>query len=223
MISIGNDIVDLNAINKQRTADTRFYSKFITPAEIELHDPAIATLPLQSFVWLLWSVKEAVYKYQKRLNPQLVFAPIKIVVKQITVPALYNAAQFNSDSWEGSPNHNDFCFGCATGNGQTLFFKTIIHQYYIATIVSNNSLFPHVYWGVQRIANGGHQHQSQLVRTFLLNKLSSVFIKQDLALQKSPVGYPVLLVNNIEACMPISLAHHGLFTSYCFQLNLQGL
>jgi phosphopantetheinyl transferase (holo-ACP synthase) len=81
VISAGNDIVALNAIDKGRSCMPAFYSKFITSAELSLHNPA--QLSLDSFIWLLWSVKESAYKYLKRTDNELVFSPIKLSVSKI--------------------------------------------------------------------------------------------------------------------------------------------
>ena len=83
MISAGNDIVALNVIDIQRTQSPAFYAKFITPTEFELYNPNEITLI--NFVWLLWSAKESAYKYLKRINSELIFAPIKIKVVSLDI------------------------------------------------------------------------------------------------------------------------------------------
>ncbi len=53
MLSTGNDIVALNAINVTRTKQPQFYSKILTPSEAELYNqPDFAALPFEIFVWL---------------------------------------------------------------------------------------------------------------------------------------------------------------------------
>ncbi|MEO6523638.1 MAG: 4'-phosphopantetheinyl transferase superfamily protein [Mucilaginibacter sp.] len=223
MISIGNDIVALGAINRQRSNDTRFHSKFITPTELALYQqPAIAAMPFESFVWLLWSVKEAAYKYQKRLEPDLIFSPAKIVVQHIIIPATY-PNKVIEDAWEIDVLGVDFIHGEVHINTGKLYFKSIINADLIATVVDQEPAFQNIYWGIQKIVHTDSENQSRLVRVFLLNKFQSVFPQGNLTLQKSAVGYPVLFNNGVETGILISLAHHGHFTSYCFNMAHQVL
>ena len=72
MISTGNDIVALKAINVARTKQQNFYSKIITVSEKALYDEHFSgRLLFEHFVWLAWSVKESVFKYLQRINPDL--------------------------------------------------------------------------------------------------------------------------------------------------------
>jgi phosphopantetheinyl transferase (holo-ACP synthase) len=220
LISIGNDIVALGSINEQRTHNSRFHSKFISDTELALYqNQYVAVMPFQSFVWLLWSVKESVYKYRQRLNPQLVFSPIKIIVQHINIPAHYGAGILITNTWEGEAWGNNFCCGDAIIDDQKLCFKSIISDAFIATVVTDEPSFKNIYWGVQMIDDPLKDTQSRSVRTFLLNKLETIFPQgSNLTLQKGPFGYPVLLNNDIGTNIPVSLAHHGCFTSYCFRM-----
>ena len=56
------------------------------------------------------------------------------------------------------------------------------------------------------------------VRSFALGKLSSVFPNDDLQLEKSVAGYPVLLKAKKESDIPISFTHHDHFIAYSFLL-----
>ena len=80
MTSTGNDIVSFAATNLIRTKEPIFYNKILSEQEIaayaRLHHQFLA---FDVYIWLLWSVKEATYKYLKRLDPGLIFSPTKIV------------------------------------------------------------------------------------------------------------------------------------------------
>lgn len=219
MISIGNDIVALSAINRQRTNDIRFHSKFVTPTELALYqEPAIAALPFESFVWLLWSVKESAYKYQKRLDSDLIFSPAKIIVQIIDIPQTLSSTIVN-DIWETENLAGGFIGGNVYINQTKLCFKSIINDDLIATVVDQNPLFQNIHWGIQRIIHQDTENQSDLVRMFLLNNLYSIYPNSNFSLQKSSVGYPILFDNDIETEMLISLAHHHQYISYTFKLN----
>jgi phosphopantetheinyl transferase (holo-ACP synthase) len=219
LISIGNDIVALSGINRERTNDIRFHSKFITPAELALYQSsALVPIPFESFVWLLWSVKESAYKYQKRLLPQLIFAPTKIVVKNINIPDSYLDKKI-TNNLEINASAGDLIHGEVYIGVNKLYFKSIINDDLIATVVNNDSSFLDIVWGIQKIERSDNESQSLLARSCLLNKLQTMLPQSNLTLQNSPVGYPVLLNNGSDMGVLISLAHHGCFTSYCFKTD----
>src|ERR1700761_7632079 len=84
--STGNDIVDLSATDPLRTCSHRFYSRIISGEEKTLYDQ-LGGLPFDNYVWLLWSIKESVYKYTSRTNTTLVFAPLTIPVLHLDPPS----------------------------------------------------------------------------------------------------------------------------------------
>src|SRR5579863_5891465 len=89
MKSTGNDIVALSGIDRERTGQARFYSRILALSEQALYcRDRFADLPFEHFVWLLWSVKEAVFKYQKRNMPGLVFSPRRILVQELVCPGV---------------------------------------------------------------------------------------------------------------------------------------
>lgn len=217
MISIGNDIVAVSTINRQRTTDSRFHAKFITQAELALYQGAtVSALPFESFVWLLWSIKESVYKYQKRLNPELLFAPVKIIVQDIAFPDGPDKVTVGN-IWESEAFADGFITGTVVSRNQTLHFRSVVQHNMVATIVNGDSSFLSLYWGIQQIDNSDQQTQSRLVREFVLNRVKSIFPQQNLTIQKNVAGYPMLLSNNIDTAIPVSFAHHGKYISYCFK------
>jgi len=192
VISAGNDIVALQAVDVQRTQLPAFYSKFITPTELSLHKPDEITLV--NFVWLLWSAKESAYKYLKRYNPELVFAPIKLVVQQL----------------KASDNSYRNYIGEVSDGNVVLPFITTLNKDYIATIIDQGD----VSWNVKQIDATDHKSQSQAVRDLLLDDLKM----PDVSIQKHPNGYPVLIKNGQKLDIAVSFAHHARYVSYSFQI-----
>ncbi|MDB5031801.1 4'-phosphopantetheinyl transferase superfamily protein [Mucilaginibacter sp.] len=213
MKSAGNDIVALNVIDKQRTCQPVFYSKFITPFELGLYRQP--QMPFDIFVWLLWSVKESAFKYLKKGDANLVFSPSKIIVQDIEV-----ALEFAGDRWEGDQSVASFFKGSILYDMHTLYFKSVIHAEFIATVVDGENTFQHVYWGVQLINESDSVSQSEAVRLFVLNKLNSLFPNHALSIDNGLAGYPILFNNGKEMDIPISFSHHNRYVSYSF-LNLK--
>lgn len=217
MKSIGNDIVSLTSINKQRTHDPKFFTKFITPSEHALYQTSIVnSLPFEDFVWLLWSVKESAYKYQKRLSPGLLFSPGKIIIQNVNIPYRPLAVNLTNKLWEGCAVGDGLYSGKVQVSGHRLDFKSIIQTELIATVVSDEHAdFTKINCGIQSLSDHQHQNQSSSVRWILLDKLTVFFVK-DLTMEKSDAGYPIILEQGKALNILVSLAHHAKFTFYCF-------
>jgi phosphopantetheinyl transferase (holo-ACP synthase) len=220
MKSAGNDIVALGLVDKQRTIQPRFYSKILALTEQELYQqPEINKLPFVNYVWLLWSVKESVYKFLKRNEPGLVFSPTNIIVSNIALPKSL-AIESEDVQWESSDNSEDLFSGEVNYGPHTLYFRSKINTSWIATVVNDNKSFDDVCWGVKSIDDAGYKQQSTAARLALLNKLSLLF-PGELRIEKSPVGYPVVLNDAELLPIPASLAHDGCFVAYSFLLEVE--
>ena len=197
MISAGNDIVALKAVDIQRTQSPAFYSKFIIPAEFALYNPD--EIALANFVWLLWSAKESAYKYLKRISPELIFAPAKLVVQQLNIPRPSKVAE-NTGYYQGKLSAGD----------TTLPFLSTVSKEYIATVIDRGD----VQWGVKEIEASDYESQSKAVRNFLADNLKMPGV----SVEKHPVGYPVLIKDGKELDIAVSFAHHDRYISYCYQI-----
>jgi phosphopantetheinyl transferase (holo-ACP synthase) len=201
MISAGNDIVALSAIDRQRTIQPGFYSKILSLPEKELYSrPIFSEMPFEHFVWLLWSIKESVYKYCRRIDPALVFSPPKIVIRRL----------------DGAPFYKAVVHAGPT----ILYSRSTVHDDHISTVVSADEQFDGVWSGMASIDRADRASQSASVRTLILDKLSSLLCLQGgaLRIEKNPHGCPVVYNGDKELGIPISLAHHGSFIAYSFKL-----
>lgn len=198
MSSIGNDIVALNFINQQRTNEPRFYAKILTPGEKELYHKVSQQLPFAHFVWLLWSAKEAAYKYQKRLQPGLVFSPTRIICHDIKLIEHYSHLQLSFQE-------------------HRLFTRAEITDNYIHAIVSENAEFQYISNGIKQIENNTPEAQSAAVREFILERLQLTYPNISLRIEKHPVGYPILMIGDQQSDLLLSFAHHGNWVGYAMK------
>lgn len=257
MSSTGNDIVALHAINKERTNQIQFFCKILSVSEQALYaQPEWSAMPFEHFVWLLWSVKESAYKYLQRIQPDLVFAPVKIVIQRIDV-ALEEWPTFErgpigqtGETGEGGEFGAIIETGEIGGIGSSgksykgivlfesgiYYFRSIIDEAFIASVISDQEGFEHTWWGVQSIGHTGYDQQSSAVRDLVLQKLSAVYPLNlqmghsfqgsgehvrngdHVSIGKSPLGYPVVLNGEEEMDIPVSLAHHDRYVAYSFHL-----
>ena len=216
MNSTGNDIVDLNGINAERTVQKIFYSKILSSSEQQLYSHVQSKLSFEHFIWLLWTIKEAAYKYIKRNAPVLLFAPTKIIVRSLEMPSV-SFSEPGSLHFDNSSFMEDYFYKAIVTIGSHLFYsRSIIHNEFIHTVVNAEDKFDAILWAVKQINQTDHKRQSGEVRTFVLDKLQAFFLTHNLQITKSPVGYPVLIKDMQEMTLPISFSHHGRFISYSF-------
>ncbi len=200
MQSTGNDIIALNLIDKQRSNDSRFYSKILSASEKEYYQNVLSgEMDFTCFLWLCWSVKESGYKYLKRIHPELVFSPSRIIIQHISG---------NKKKYSGN----------FLAEGNIHYFRSEISREFITTVVSGDKKFENVYWGFDSIDDISVDHQSKTVRTFMLKKLHEVFPDKKFNVEKKPAGYPIIMDGTKELNIPVSFAHHGRFIAYSFLL-----
>lgn len=224
MKSTGNDIVALKAINKQRTNQISFYSRILSVSEQTLYyRRGFNEMPLEKFVWLLWSVKESVYKYQKRIVPGLVFSPTKIIIHGIDPPCRRTDTSFGDIEWENNNNESseEFYKGIVIFGADIFYFRSKIHDELISTVVNNDENFENVWWGIKSIDHADYDNQSKAVREFILNKLNFMLSVDNnkLKMGKNHLGYPIVLKGRKEINIPVSFAHHDHFIAYSFVLK----
>jgi len=219
MISAGNDIVSLTATNVTRTKSPEFYSKIISPAEKALFDTLDQeVLPFHRFVWLLWSVKESAFKYLHRLDPNIVFTPVKFEVNSIAVPPFYSYTESGTEEITGAGFGDLPVFNATVVfAGKKLFSRIIIHYEFVSSVVNHTEDFNEIYWGIKRIGNTSHKYQSAAVRDFALVKLLEVSGLGNISFHKNENDVPILLCHDKLMETPISLSHHGQWIAFSFQ------
>jgi hypothetical protein len=197
-MSTGNDIVALDATDKDRTSKFRFYSRILSPDELSLCD-RLPGVSFPYFVWILWSIKESVYKYVSRSNPRMVFAPLKIPVVRLGF-------------------RDGYCEGMVRYDQAILYSRSFLRGGTILTVVSEEKDFRSTRWGLHRIGDSDYASQSARVRTFALQSLSTVFPGAALRIVKTPDGLPTLWDGERSLDIPLSLAHHDRWVAWSYRL-----
>jgi phosphopantetheinyl transferase (holo-ACP synthase) len=217
MLSTGNDIVSLNAINVTRTKQPNFYSKILTPTETALHqEPYFATIPFEVFVWLLWSIKESAFKFLQRVDPEIIFTPVKFEVTQLEIPTSFKIQAFNIKELTGIGFDNIETIKSIIPFGDyVLYSRSLIYNEFISTVVNGTEDFNHTHWGVKQIDSNEIAVQSTEVRTFLIENLKD---NSNISIGKNRLGIPIILKDNIKLPILVSLSHHEYYIAYSFQL-----
>jgi len=220
LINIGNDIISLKSVNKTRTRDEKFYSKILAPSELELYNHSkFENLDFEDFVWLLWSVKEAVYKCHQRINTNSVFSPTKIIVSHLELPQKQPVSSFTDSRYESADIDERNSYNCIVHFKDTTFYgRSILYQELIYTLVTNHSSFASINWGIATIESCDYKSQHEHVRFFVLDRLGRFYPGDNLKIIKSDFGFPVVVRNEMETMMPISFSHHKQFIGYAFRV-----
>ena len=220
MTSAGNDIVSLNAINSNRTKQSWFYSHILSSTEEAIYEkPEIAALPFEYFVWLLWTIKESAYKYLQRIKPDLIFSPTKFIVQELQIPSGFIVTNFEGSKTEdtGFENNSTIIKGIINVGPDTIFSRSIIYKELITSVVNGDENFENICWGIKLINKSDAQYQSTAVRQLLITRLQRLLRNDNLAIGKSPHGFPILLEGGNETTIPVSISHHDRLVAYSFQ------
>ena len=215
MISSGNDIIALKAINIDRTKQQNFYSKIITAPEKALFNEHFSDrLPFEHFVWLAWSIKESVFKYLQRINPDLIFSPSKIIINGLAAPVPEGSFDFEGRGFDDKNVYK----GVINFSSHTFYSMTIITDDFIFSVVNHTNNFEKVMWGIKKINSTDADDQSKAVRALALSSLNKLFPNSDLEIDKNRYSCPIILKDGVEIPIPISLAHHDHWLGYSFQM-----
>ncbi len=146
---------------------------------------------------MLWSVKESVYKYVKRIEPTLIFSPTRIVATRLE-------------------NVRSFYTASVSLAGAVYYTRSYITHDYINTIASADKDFPGVQQGLRVIDKEDYAHQSAAVRSLLKGRLDAVFPGTLWTIEKGVEGYPLLFKDDKPSGIAVSFAHHGRFVGYSY-------
>lgn len=206
MNSAGNDIVALELVNIQRSADRRFYAKIVTDREISLYQqPGISDTGFAVFVWICWAVKEAAYKFLKRCDHTLSFAPVRFGVENIRKVHYAEGFYFH----EGYPaTKKNYYTGMIAAHGKRLPFCVVTDEQMIAAACGET-----FFTAIHEIGSGCSEDQSLFVREVCLEKMRELYPESDLRIEKHDAGYPMIVCGN-EELLPVSFAHHGRYVGY---------
>lgn len=178
---LGNDIVDLNTAGKDSNWRRRGYlEKVFTSYEQNLI--SCSSNP-DLLVWILWSIKESVYKAHFRIYQFREFAPKKIEITDIKIKEETAVAE-------------------AFYHNKKYYSKTAISDSFVHSIVLNEPLkFSEIKTAIFK--TGSRDYTSLLINKNLIDQSDIVEKTQD--------GIPNIVSREEGVKIPISISHHGDF------------
>lgn len=193
----GNDIVDLQWAREQvHSAESRWLNKVFVREEIYAIESSDEPFLIK---WLLWSMKETVFKMVKREDYKLLFAPHHLVC-QIENPSSGKAVvNYNSQSY-------------------LIHFKT--NGAFVYSSVANKLNRKRIEKIIQLPA-ADYMTQSESVRRELLRHYARQMKTplESLKVIKDKNGLPSLQ-DELHACtFPVSITHHGYYAAYVLEIK----
>jgi phosphopantetheinyl transferase (holo-ACP synthase) len=220
MVSAGNDIVSLVANDTERAIRPVFYKKILSDTEVAQYQQYQNDITFVNYIWLLWSAKEAAFKYLQRLDPGLVFSPTRYIVTLLCAPAQAIPGNFEQSQAEYVGFDNAVSWIALVKHySKTVYARSMLYPNVIHSVVNGHENFENVYWGIKTIQNTHPENQSSAVRKFLSHRLHGIFGNKIPQLFKSEYGFPIILNGITKMFMPASFSHHEGFIAYSFALK----
>jgi len=185
---IGNDIIDLNLARKQSNWQRRgFLQKIFINEE---RDSILNAKDPELNVWLLWSMKEAVYKaVQRKYNLERFYNPKRFVCEQVEI---------NSGKARGV-----VCFDAEVFEINSILFSDMIHTCTANTEISWIS-----------------ENKNSRIRLLQKISYQRNIPLESLNISKDRLGIPFLTYRGDNLQIPFSLSHHGDYSAYALSLNM---
>jgi phosphopantetheinyl transferase (holo-ACP synthase) len=216
MLSAGNDIVSFAEIDPVRTKQAAFYKKILTDWEVIQYQKLADTIAaFEVYVWLLWSVKEAAFKFLRRLNSQIVFSPSKFIVGDIKSLEISAFKSLGFDETKNALNKTTW-HGHITVDKTELMYFSVIGVDYVHSIIHQVHNSGESYAGVKHITDTSAQNQSSEVRKLCLDQLRQLMPGIQFNINKSEQGVPFIYNIDEKVTYPVSFSHHGHFVAYSF-------
>lgn len=176
---LGNDIIDLNRANAESNWRRKgYFKKVFTLFEQELIKNSSHP---DLLVWILWSIKESVYKAHFRITQIWEFAPVKIEIKDInfTKQSAIGEVQYRNDKF---------------------FINTLIAGNFVHSIALTDNLNL-AEMQILTIKTKSRDYDVILRDRKIINKAQSVIKTSD--------GIPNIVTDGEALKHPMSISHHG--------------
>ncbi len=184
---LGNDIIDLKLALKRRNAENpRFLKKLFCQAEIH---QIINSLEPEIQLWILWSMKEAVYKSHQRKNYLLRKFNPKAFSCQFNTALQIGKVRVNNTDYDTVTEVKEDYIHTKCFENTKDYFSVVDH----AVSFSKQKMLEHI-----EVVTG-----SNLTNFFLI---------------KNRLGIPSLYNDNLKIDIPLSLSHHGNFSAFIVPL-----
>ncbi|MBO0932984.1 4'-phosphopantetheinyl transferase family protein [Fibrella aquatilis] len=216
---LGNDLVCLTALRRHDPDHAaRFRQKVLTPHEQQL---VVGAPQPDRLLWLLWSLKEAAYKYCQQQQPSLTFVATRFgLLSSPTVPAPLPATHWRDHGFDHLPATTT-CLQTPLGiaYGRTVGTPTCL----MSVVAGSLAALETVHWEIRRAGSAPAQQSAQ-VRQAAANRFRAEWgllpgVRLTFEKNKHSAwgsGGPVLHLNNQPQPCAISFSHDAQYVAYAF-------
>ncbi|WP_342089396.1 4'-phosphopantetheinyl transferase family protein [Dyadobacter sp. OTU695] len=220
--SVGNDIVF--ALGSDRTGmvfRNNFMDKVLTSYEKSLLSKVAEK---DTFFWMIWSAKEAAYKFASRFDPQMKFLPKMHSVEGFHTYRYPLSMSKRLDGFRVSTGLEEFdsvSFLVHTAANRVTVRCVVIGEFVLGVACSCDADFKNLLWGVKRIPSDRYAVQSKSVREFARRSIADhLGINIGLIeIEESLYCAPRISVRDTDSLWPISLSHDQF--GVCFSVLLE--
>ena len=188
---IGNDIIDLKiALSQKKAGNKRYLDKIYTGSEKHFIK---TSLNPELTLWLLWSMKEAVYKAHQRI---------------FKLPRTLNPSKIECTILSSG---NEFKYGVGQADGINYYTSSNITSDYIHSVACSTNK--------QVIFNKILSNKENLKKDFIKEFSRENSLAEDqLYILKDEHSIPFFSIKKTRLQSSFSLSHHGRFGAYIFPL-----
>jgi len=196
---IGNDIVDINlALENFKKKKVRSHQYTLSPSE---RDKFKTFIEKDIHFWVLWSMKEALYKSYVKAGLRTRFEPAKLELLAIVQKSPHQFIAYASD-------------GQRKYLVNTSLYLGVVHSIsYEEKVKEQNILYRH-----KAIVNDDYATQYQKVRQLAMTLLPCRGEKE-WTIKKDVYHVPQLLLDDKQSPHELSLSHHGNYVAAAIHLK----
>lgn len=186
---IGNDIVDLKTANRESNWQRSGYLQKIYTSEEQFL--ILNSKNSELMLWVIWSIKESVYKANFRKNPVYEYAPLNFKISNL------------------NQKHD-----CITA--KTEFQKSI---YYTTTQINRGFIHSMACEFEKDLDNINKIEVEDYSENYIEDLKANKLISSSEDIKKDEFGIPMLLnlKNNLQ--FPLSISHHGRYLGIIWSFN----
>jgi phosphopantetheinyl transferase (holo-ACP synthase) len=216
--SIGNDLVYLTARrNNPDFNEARYLQKILAPQEYAVYHKLCSDK--EACIWLFWSLKEALFKFEKRNHHGLIFNPQSFHVEKITLAQHDLSVDLSvnqSALYKGIPDgciRSELCTKYSSLKGMSFFTREFVHS----VVFKEEEELRDLLWGIKKIESDDYRSQSDNLNSFTIKSIRSVYYPSgncEIQLVKNELSIPGLFINNRKAPVAISFSHDAYYVGF---------
>lgn len=219
--SVGNDIVYASSSDRSgMMCKMNFIDKVLTPHEKSLLSKVAEK---DTFFWMIWSAKEAAYKFVSRFDPKMKFLPKTNFVEGFNIDRYPISIPRKLDEFfvsRGVEELYSVSFLVHTPANIVIVRCVVIGEFVLGFGCSCEADFKNLFWGIKRIPSNRYAIQSKSVREFARGSIAD-YLRINIGLieiEENHYCAPRISHLYTDFLWPISFSHDQFAVGFCVLL-----